>query len=260
MAFALIILSSCISLVEGICIKKYNSRRSEGGFAFTGLISLFAMLFFCFKNTGGFQFPSGLWGYGILAGIMYCSASFLTYLALQYGSFALSMLILSYSLVFSVGYGLIFLQEPATVYTYLGLGLVMISLYLTRGEKKESDKSFSVKWLICIVLSAAGSGMFSVCMRMQQIRYNDACSDEFMIIALGFSAIVLLMVGFIKDRRGFKVIIKYGSFYAIGAGVSNGIANMLGLVVTMLIPISLSAPVSAGVKMVLSFIVSIGWW
>ena len=65
MAFALIILSSCISLVEGICIKKYNSRRSEGGFAFTGLISLFAMLFFCFKNTGGFQFPSGLWGYGI---------------------------------------------------------------------------------------------------------------------------------------------------------------------------------------------------
>lgn len=256
MAMLLIIVSVCTSLAEGIFIKKYNSRHSKGGFLFTGLISLFSMMYFIVTNTDGFYCPAEVIPYAVIAGILYCSASFLTYVALSCGSFAMSMLILSYGIVFSIGYGIIFLKEPATLYTYIGLAIIMVSLYLVRGAKDASGKKFSVKWLVCILLSVFGSGMFGVIQRMQQIRFENSCTNEFMIIALGLSAAALLIVGFIKDGKDLKYIVKNGSLYAILAGFSNGATNGLSLIVNTMIAISIASPTRAGVKIILSFIMS----
>jgi len=256
MAALLILLSNCANLAEGVFIKKYNSRHQKGGFLFTALISLFAMVFFLITDTGGLQFPPELFLYGIISGILYCSASFLTYVALGCGSFALSMLILSYSLVFSIGYGLIFLKETATVFTWLGLGIMLISLYLTRADKKEGSIRITPKWLICIGLSVIGSGMFAVVSRMQQIRFQDANTNEFMILSLGLSAAILLLLGILKDGKDLKYILKYGSGYAISAGLLNGACNLLGLIVNTMIPLSIAAPSKAGTKIILSFLMS----
>lgn len=256
MAILLILLSNCANLAEGIFIKKYNSRHDKGGFLFTALISLFAMVFFLITDTGGLHFPPELFLYGIAAGILYCSASFLTYVALGCGSFALSTLILSYSLVFSIGYGLIFLKESADVFTYLGLGIILISLYLTRADKKEGSISITPKWLVSIGLSMVGNGMFAVVSRMQQIRFEDANTNEFMIVTLGLSAAILFLLGLIKDGKHLKYTLKNGSLYAISAGLLNGACNLLGLIVNTMIPLSIAASSKAGTKIILSFILS----
>lgn len=257
MAWILILISGCTGLVEGVLIKKYNTNHQKGGFIFTALVSLFSMFFFVLTDQGGFYFPIGIFPYGLIAGVMFCMASFLTYVALGCGPFTVSMLILSYSGVFSIAYGLIFLHETASVFTYIGLALIMISLFLTRGEHKEGeDKKVSAKWLICITLSVVGSGMFGVLMRMQQIAFEDICTNEFMIISLGFSALVLLVIGIIKDGRDLPYILRHGGLYAAASGISNGATNMMGLAINMMMAISISSPIRAGVKIIFSFLLS----
>ena len=258
---ALLILASTVTHIsEGLFIKQYNKRHDCGGFAFTAFVSFFSMLFFLIVDRDGFSIPTELWWYGIAAGILYCSASFLTYVALQIGSYAMTMLILSYSVLMSIGYGLLFLNEQITAFILIGVLLMMISLYLVRVKKEPSDddekKGISLKWLICVGAATVGSGMFGVVQRMQQIRFHNVCTNEFMVIALSFSAATLMAVAIWKNRKDVPCFIRHGVFLSMGAGVSNGLTNASVVLLHMLMPISLSSPIRVGLKIVLSFLLS----
>ena len=256
MAAILILLSGCTGLVEGILIKKYNAKHKKGGFLFTGLVSLFSMLFFLLTDRGGLCFAPEIFPYALISGVLFCSASFLTYLALGCGSFTISMLILSYSGVFSIVYGLAVLGETASAFTYCGFAAIMVSLFLTRGAGDREKKGTSLRWAIYILLSFVGSGMFGVVMRMQQIAFDNAYTNEYMIVTLGFSALVLLTVGLIRDGKDTWYILRHGGIYAACSGISNGATNLMGLWINTMMPISLSSPIRAGVKVILSFLLS----
>lgn len=259
MAVILIVLSNFVSLFEGIFIKKYNSKHSAGGFIFTALTSFFSMLFFIFTDKNGFSFPPQIWCYGIIAGICYASASLFTYIALSCGSFALTMLILSYSVIISIVYGIVFLKESTTLFTYLGIVLVLISIYFIKADRGEIKikKNITPFWIFSIFISLIGSGLFGVLKRAQQIRFDDLNSNEFMIICLGFSTVAMFVAGVFKDWGKIRYIFRYGGIYAALSGLSNGATNILGLIITTLIPISISSPLSVGIKNLLSFLVAV---
>lgn len=252
----LIIAGIIVNQLEGVLIKKYNINHKSGGFIFTGLMSLFAMIFFVITNTDGFYFPPQMFIYAVSAGILYCLGSFCTFIALGCGPYAMSMLILSYSIVFKIGYGLMFLSEPATVFTYIGFLVIFISIYLTRMKKDEKKTKITFKWIFCVGISVCCSGIHGVISKMQQVAFNNSCDNEYMIIALGISAVVLLVLGIIKDLNNFSIVLKYGTLYASGAGIANGISNMTGLIVNKLMPVSLSSPLGAGLKIIVVFMIS----
>ena len=260
-ALLLAALGTGIHQVEGVMIKKYNSKHQKGGFIFTALISLFAMLFFFITDKGGLNFPVEMIPYGIASGAFYCIASFLTFVAFGCGSFVLTNLFLSYSLLFSVCYGLFVLNDPATPLTYIGLALMMVSVFLVRGAKKDDGNDekvkVSFKWIVCVVLSVIGSGMFGVMQKLQQVKFEKSCDNEFMIVTLGFSAAVLLIAGIIMNGKDLLYILRHGGLYASAAGVSNGATNLLNLVVNAMIPISIAAPTRSGIKIVVSFLISL---
>ena len=114
----------------------------------------------------------------------------------------------------------------------------------------------SAKWLVYILLSVIGSGMYSVITRMQQIRFDGAYDNECLAIGLGVSTVVLLAAGIVTDGKYLKEIVKYGIPYAMGAGIVNGLRNMLSLFVCLYLPISLSSAMGSGLKIVISFAVS----
>ena len=257
LAILLVIVSCSTSLVEGILIKKYNSKHTKGGFIFTAMVSLFSMLFFVITDKGGLDFSAAMLPYGIISGVFYCAASLLTFVALGCGPFTLSMLILSYSGLLPISYGIFFLKDKITVPMVVGIVLIFVSLFLNRGEKRAEDKRASLKWLICIGISFIGSGMVSVIQKMQQIRFENSVNNEYMIITLGFSALVLFIVGFIKDHKDVLYIFRHGGIYSSLAGISNGATNFLTIAVNMLLPISVASPIRAGTKVILSFIVSL---
>ena len=254
MAYLLIILKSIANISEGILIKKYNAKHSAGGMFFTGIISLFALAFFLISDKNGLYFPADMFPYAIAYGLIYCISYFLTFLALACGSFTLSMLIISYSLVFPILFGIIFLQESVSAFTIFGFILLMISLFFVRENKDEKDNKFSVKWLIAIIIVTLGNGLLAIIQKMQQIKFSNECNNEFMIIGLAVSASTLLIGSIIKDRKQFKEIIRCGIPYAGAAGVANGINNLLTITVNNLLPLSIVSPVCSGMKIVVSFL------
>lgn len=256
MVYLLILLGVSASIGEGLLVKAYGKKHTGDGFLFTGITSLFSMLFFVVTNQGGFQAAPELFIYGILSGVAYAGAVVLTYVAFSIGSYALSNLILSYSLIFTVIYGLVFLKEKASVYTYIGFALLAVSIFLMRGKDQEK-KGFSLKWLIAILVSFVGSGIFGVLQRMQQIRFEDACSNEFMIITLGISAGSLIIIGLFREKSGIKGIFSKGNLYAAGAGVCNGMTNMFTLIVNTMFELSRASAIRSGLKLLIIYLISL---
>jgi len=256
----LILAASCASLTEGIAIRRYNTRHSVGGFLFVAMISAFSLFFFAAADRNGFHAPAALWLLGMISGIFYCTASFLTYLALQCGPFAQTNLILSYNVVLSISYGIFFLHEPLSPMTLPGNAVILISLYLinpgTKSKAPTEANRISVKWLIFIGLSTVGCGMVGVLQKMQQIHFENACNHEFMIITLSFSAVMLAVVGFRQERGRIRQVLRSGLPYAACAGTANGVTNFLSMFINNFMPLTLASPLRTGTKIVLSFVCS----
>ena len=261
--FFLILLASVVSLTEGILIKKRDNSHDKEGFCFTAIVSFFSMLFFAGKSliTNGYaiSLSTELLPYALLGGICYASSSFLTYIALGCGSFTISMLILSYGGLFSIGYGLFFLKEQISPWAMAGIAAILLSLFLTRPAKREGDKKkkVSLKWIICIGISFVGSGMLGVVMRAQQLRFDTLHDNDFMIITLCFSSLALFTLAIVRNKRKLGAAIRAGGIWAILAGLSNGLTNGLSLAVTTMLPLTLVSPIKSGSKILLSFLFSL---
>lgn len=259
MPFLVIICSQIIAQFEGVFIKKYNEKHDKGGMIFTAIISLFSMIFFLLMDVitdeKGLRFTAPILLYGLFAGIAFCLASFLTFIALGCGSFVLSRLILSYGVLITVAHGL-FLNEPITLWGWLGIALIIASLYFVKGDNKEENVKISKKWIITIGLSVLFAGVFGILQREQQRQFNHQYDNEFMMITLGVSALSLMIAGIIKDGKDLKYILKNGGLYAMGAGFSNGGTNLLQLFAFTLLPMSLVAPMTSGASILISFVIS----
>jgi len=245
----LILAASCASLTEGIAIRRYNTRHSVGGFLFVAMISAFSLFFFAAADRNGFHAPAALWLLGMISGIFYCTASFLTYLALQCGPFAQTNLILSYNVVLSISYGIFFLHEPLSPMTLPGNAVILISLYLINPGTKSKAPTEANR-------ISVGCGMVGVLQKMQQIHFENACNHEFMIITLSFSAVMLAVVGFRQERGRIRQVLRSGLPYAACAGTANGVTNFLSMFINNFMPLTLASPLRTGTKIVLSFVCS----
>ena len=261
LALALLALGAIVHQTEGLMIKKYNSKHGEGGMVFIAMVSFFSMLFFVITDRGGFDFYSELLPYGIISGVIFAATSYLTCVALGCGSFVLTNLFLSYSLLIPTFYGLFILDESATVLIYIGLAMMAVSIFLTQkkdgGNQEKCGERTSLLWIASVAFSVVGSGLFGVMQKLQQVKFNQSYDSEFMIITLGVSSVLLLVMGMIKDKRVAFSALRRGGAYALIAGASNGATNLLNLTVNAMLPISIAAPSRSGVTIVTSFLISL---
>lgn len=255
MGILLIFLSVCSNLAEGMIVKLHGQKGENNSFSFNALMALASMLFFVITQAGGFSFPAELWLYAVPSAICYCSALICTYFALRIGSFAISMMVISYSVVLPIVYGVVFLSEPATAFKLTAFAIMAASLYLSRGDTKDENRKFSLKWLIYILTAAVGSGFFAVVKKMQQLRFLEKCNNEFMILSLGLSVIALFVISIVTEG-GIKSVKPRTLLVAVGAGFSNGITNMLTLLINTMVALSISSPISTGMRIVFSFMIS----
>lgn len=176
-------------------------------------------------------------------------------IALKVGQLALTSLILSYSLILPTMYGLIFLHDKATVFTYLGIVLLIISLYFLN-RKREEKKKFSAKWIIWVSIAFVGNGMCSVVQKMQQSAFDGAYKSEFMIVALLIVCVSSAAIAMFEKKENKKLIIKECFKYAPFKGLANGGVNFLVMVLTSQLPNSVLFPsISAG-GIIFTYIIS----
>lgn len=259
--YLLMLLATATSYAESAMIKTYNKKHANGGFMFISIVSLFSALFFLvkylvFDNTKA-DFNPAVIPYALIAGVMYASSSVLVFLAIRMGSLAITNLILGYSTVVVCLYGIIFLGETSNWLTYVCIGIMVLALFLLKQPEKDKTKSTKKKsllWFIFAMLGMLTSAGYSIITKAQQVAFNQTVDSEYVLIAIGFSAIATFIVGVITGKKEAFRVFKTCIPYAGVAGLSNGVTNLLTLFTNTMIAVSISSPTRSVMTKVLHFV------
>lgn len=254
MYYLLLLLHPMVSCCQNVAQKQYNLRQKQPNvLLFSALTSLIALIFFLIISRFQLNFDARLIPYALGFGICYASAWVGSIFALRYGSMAISSLIVSCSLAFPVGYGLI-MGEAATPVVIVGMALLLGAMVLVNCRFGQKEK-FSLKWFMCVMVAFVGNGFCSIFQNMLKRTLGDGFSDEFMIVALAV-AVAGLMTAACLTSKNVRADFKGCLPYASANGVANGMLNLLTLTLIGNIPNTVLYPSMSALGMVFTFLLS----
>ncbi len=246
MTYFLLLLIIGDQLLESVMSKQYNIKaKLNNVLLFAGVSCFFALVFFVLNSRGNLEFNSAIVPYAIAFAVAFGTATVTAVFAIKTGPLSLTTLFSSYSLLIPTFYGILILKDPISPTLYIGLAALLVSLFLINMKKNENLK-FSPAWIVFVLLGFVSNGMCSTIQKMQQIKFDGAYKNEFMIIALIIVTVVLLICGL--SRKGNKAeMIKPCLKYGAVKGLGNGFLNYLVMVTSALLPNSVLFPsISAG--------------
>ncbi len=239
---------------QNIFKRQYTDKTNgKGIWIFSGLVSLFAMLFFVCTSKN-LNFNISFLPYSIGFAAAFGTTTLFSVLAVSCGSLSLTSLFISYSLMLPTFYGLIFLKDPVSIGLIPGIILLIISLILTNKPNKKSKISF--KWLIFVLLAFVGNGMCSTVQKMQQVKFNGAYKNEFMILALAFVTLSLFVFALFKEKSEIKTYAKAGWLLALLSGLINGMVNLFVMILSNRMLTSLMFPLISAGGIIITYLIS----
>ena len=144
MGIFILLCSSILHQTESMLVKNYEKKYGGGGLLFNALMSLFALVYFVLSEKEGFYFPTNLWLYGIIGGAMYAIGFYSVFVAFGCGSFALSSLFMSFTSIFSIGFGIFYLKEQANFIIYLAIIMCLVSIFLMKYKKDDDVRAIVI--------------------------------------------------------------------------------------------------------------------
>lgn len=225
---ALYILTIIVGLTtQNVTKKAYNEKVSGGVYSFSAGSVLFAILIFLIPALGDFKFNSSTLIYSLAFAVCYSVATVCNFLAIATGPLSITSLAISYSLIIPTFYGLFALGEQSKPSLYIGIILLLISLLLINLEKKGEEKKITFKWAVFTLLAFIGNGSCSTIQKIQIENQNGNYKNEFMIIALLVSFLVILLTSVSGEKKAVIPNLKKGFWLYSICGVANGIVNLL---------------------------------
>lgn len=250
----LLVIALLSGSLQSIWRKDFNKKvNDKGNYTFLFVICLSALLFFIVTSKE-FIFNAKVLPYSLLFGSVYLMSTIAGYIAITSGPLFFTSLISSFSLLIPTFYGIIFLQDKIKPLFLPGFLLTIIATLLIIQKGKE-EKKVSLKWILCVVINYISGGMCSVSQKMQQLAFDGAYKNEFMIFALIFVCIMLSFF-IIKERKEIKQTIIPCLLYGIPCGVSNGISNLFVIMLTSMLATSILFPTLSAGQIIFSYIVS----
>ncbi|MBQ6823311.1 MAG: EamA family transporter [Clostridia bacterium] len=255
----MIFLNTVLAQGEGMIVRGYARRHGNGGMMMNAITALFASLFFLVTDKGGFNVPPAMLPLALLNACLFGAGFYFTYVAYRIGPYGLTRLLSGFYVLFTVFYGIVVLKEPTTPWIYLGIVLILVAMVLINGVKaaKEKEKGVSVKWLLSVLISLAANGFIGILTRMQQLKFENACSNEFQFISIGGSFVFLALLSLLSERKDLRRVLKTGSLYGLCTGVLNGAKNFITLAVYLYLPLSVVSPMSMGLGFLATFATAI---
>ena len=254
-----ILLIICIFATSGqnIFKKQYNSKVQNGVFCFNAISSFFALLFFAVPALiKGFEIQIGLIGYSLAYAICYVVTLVCIYLAILWGGFGMTSLIYSYSTVIPTLCAILFLGEKMNLLIGVGFVALVISLFLTNTDRSVAD-GVTVKWVVVLLLAFLSNGMCAVTQNIQQIAFDGAYKNEFMVLALVIVEIVFWALVLWKDRPFLKESFQKGLVPAAACGICNGATNLLVMFLLSMMASSILFPAISAGGIIISFVFSV---
>lgn len=254
MQYLLLICLIVFVAAQSIIKKQYNLKAEYPKvFFFSAVTAAAEVVFFAISSGFRFEFVPELVPYSIAFAVVFSAMLIGGFLSISWGPLSITMLIISYSLLIPTFYGL-FKGETIGITGIIGGILLLISLFLIRAKKEKMN--FSVKWLIAVMVTFVVNGISSVILDIQPERFDGKYKNEFMIMAMLLSSIILLVAALIRKEKIFK---EKRLCLAMGAanGVSNALVNLLVMYLASRIASVILFPVVSAGGILLGFIMAI---
>lgn len=91
---------------------------------------------------------------------------------------------------------------------------------------------------------------------MQQVAFQGAYKNEFMIAALAMVFAALLTMTLLKERKEVKVYARAGAHLALICGLLNGTVNLFVMILSGRMPVSLMYPLMSAGRLMVTYLVS----
>lgn len=266
-----LLLAVCVvtAAIQSPFKKMYQEKTDKGAFLFSAMISLVAALFFgvgaLVGGTPSFSAEVLPYSVGFAACYGVCAVS--SVLALGCGSLALTSLISGYSLVLPTVYGLILWEEPLYLTQVIGFAILLVSLYLANKLPTDgagNKQRISPKWLVYVGLMFVSNGGCAIVQQLQQNKFSEVngylydYKNEFMFVALLLVVLLFVIIGLVRERRDWKLVLRLGTLPAVLTGVCNGLTNLLVMVVVgVAVRSAVFFPVVSAGGLVISYVLSV---
>ena len=237
---------------QNITRKIYSQKSVGGAYTFSALSALVALLFFLFSGGSNLHFTWKIFPHAIGFAATYSLSIVFTFLALKEGPLSLTSLITSYSLLIPTIYGLIAWGDEFSLLFAIGLSLLIVSIFLIRLEPKAQketgeNKRLTLKWLLFVILAFIGSGGCSAVQKGQQLAFDGAYKNEFMIVSLAITFVAVTTCALCFEKKETLTHAKRGLYLYVICGAANGAVNLMVMILSLRMPASVMFPIiSAG--------------
>lgn len=252
----ILLLGVTLFLALGSVFSKLHNRKADakGVYAYAAMTCFFAMCSFCVIGGTSLSFTMGIMIYAVGFAATFGMGMVCNVLAIRSGSMSLTSLFTSYSLMIPTFFGLIFWGESIGRLFFVGLLLLCISLFLIHFRK--GDLEISPKWFMFVLLAFLGNGLCSTVQRMQQIAFEFTYSIEFMIAALAILTLFLGGAAVGSAPRESIETVKKSWYLALGQGATNGLMNLLVMLLNERMAASIMFPVISAGSIIAVFLIS----
>lgn len=226
--YLLIVASSATQSATG----KLYSGKSDDSAVFNMLKADSAFIVFAVMAIFTFEFHLPTLFCGMAYGLLMCVSMYAGYQAITRGPLALSSMLVSFSVVIPVLWGVFFANESITLLRGIALALLCVAIVAVNADKfkrKENGSTDYFVWLLFVGATFLVNGVCSVIQKVHQSYYPGKYSNEFMFFAMAVCAVIFTVSVLVKKReKPFKEI--KGKHYGVISGVTNGINGFLTLI------------------------------
>ncbi len=139
--------------------------------------------------------------FGLIYGVMITAGSLTALMAFKFGPLSYTTLITAFAMVIPSVAGVLFWNESIKPIKYLGMAMILVSVFFAVDRKKTDEKKTSLKWLFFCILTLFINGSYGVMQKRFYMRENGGGTYAFLMISFIVSAIATFIAYGILSRR-----------------------------------------------------------
>ena len=247
MELVLYLLAIAATVAQSASTKMFI-RQSRQSAVFNLCKASSSLVLFALMAAKGFAFHWPTLIMGFAYGGCLCLSMYAGYKALSLGPMALTSMLVAFSVMLPLVWGVTVGQETFGLVKMVALVLLILAIVLTNADqlgKKQQLKAGRGLWLMFVFLTLGCNGVASILQKVHQTRYPEAYSREFMFFAM---LLCTLAFGFIVLKKMSLQEIRAvpGKRYGVLSGMTNGVGNFLTLMLAGSQNASILFPIISG--------------
>ena len=223
----LIYICAVVFTVTQTVTTKLYAAKCSNSVIFNAIKATIALLFFAIISLNGVRWHTPSVIFGFLYGVSLSLAMYTAYTSISLGIASLTSVLVSFSVLIPILYGVIFCNEEVSATKITGficLIFALVSANIDKMRRTSGKETNYAKWILFVFATFLLNGTCSVLQKMHQNYYPGEFLKEFMVSAMIFSTVIFVVAFSLKvSVRDFKAA--EGKRYAVISGVANAVTN-----------------------------------